>query len=258
MKGTSKSSGTALNASSGTSSSDFKSDKMNTLQKNLLVRWINTLDVCENYLTLENIIDELKSGIFLCNILKFHQPNLDFTGVNPKARAKKQCLNNIERALSILYQKGAAPRFVPTADEIFEGDKAHHEKIWILLRTIFDVFAMHDVGLLLPKIVKWINKSLSYFPGREPINSQPEDVYQDFKTGVNLACILFLYGPANGDGSGEEFLPDFRMIYEQPQNRSEVMHNLNYIFNMAIKNNVPIYLKPAEYLDYEQNNFLML
>jgi hypothetical protein len=59
------------------------------LQKNLLVRWINTLDVCENYLTLENIIEELKSGILLCNILKFHQPNLDFTGVNSKARAKK-------------------------------------------------------------------------------------------------------------------------------------------------------------------------
>ncbi len=42
------------------------------LQKNLIVRWINTLDVCENYLTLENIIEELKSGILLCNILKFH------------------------------------------------------------------------------------------------------------------------------------------------------------------------------------------
>ena len=76
---------------------------LGALQKNLLIRWINTLDVCENYLTLENTIEELKSGILLCNILKFHQPNLDFTGVNPKARAKKQCLNNIERALSILY-----------------------------------------------------------------------------------------------------------------------------------------------------------
>ncbi len=29
------------------------------------------------------------------------------------------------------------------------------------------------------------------------------------------------------------------------------MNNLSYIFNLAIKNNVPIYLKPAEYLDYD-------
>jgi hypothetical protein len=36
------------------------------------------------------------------------------------------------------------------------------------------------------------------------------------------------------------------------------MNNLSYTFNIAIKNNVPIYLKPAEYLDFEQPNFLLL
>ncbi len=45
---------------------------LGALQKNLLIRWINTLDVCENYLSLENTVEELKSGILLCNILKFH------------------------------------------------------------------------------------------------------------------------------------------------------------------------------------------
>jgi len=71
---------------------------------------VNTLDVWEQYLTPENILEELKSGVLLCNILKFHQPALDFTGLNPKARARKPCLNNIELALSALYQKGASPR----------------------------------------------------------------------------------------------------------------------------------------------------
>lgn len=85
----------------------------------------------------------------------------------------------------------------------------------MLLRTIFEVFAMHDVSLLLPKIVKWINKSLSYFPGREAINSNPDDIYQEFKTAVNLGCILALYGPQDN----EDFIPDFRMIFEHPQNR---------------------------------------
>jgi hypothetical protein len=74
---------------------------------------------------------------------------------------------------------------------------------------------MHDVSMLLPKIVKWINKSLSYFPGREALSGHPDEIYNEFKTGVNLACILFLYGPIDT----EEFLPDFRMIYEHPQNR---------------------------------------
>ena len=99
---------------------------------------------------------------------------------------------------------------IPTSEEVFEGDK---DKVWVLLRTIFDVFALHDVSLLLAKIVKWINKSLSYFPGREPISSAPHEIYQEFKSGVNLACILALYGPTE---ASEDFLPDFRMIYEHP------------------------------------------
>lgn len=40
--------------------------------------------------------------------------------------------------------------------------------------------------------------------------------------------------------------------------RQELMSNLSYVFNLAIKNNVPIYLKPAEYLDFEHPNFLLL
>ena len=72
---------------------------------------------------------------------------------------------------------------------------------------------MHDVTLLMPKIVKWINSRLSYFPGREQIGTKADDLYQDFKSGVNLACMIFLHV------SDENLQPDFRMIYEHPQNR---------------------------------------
>jgi len=53
--------------------------------------------------------------------------------VNVKARARKQCLNNIEMVLSVLYQKGASSRLVPSAVEIFEGDK-HSDKIWLFIK----------------------------------------------------------------------------------------------------------------------------
>lgn len=81
---------------------------------------------------------------------------------------------------------------VPSADEIFEGDK-QGEKIWLLLKQIFDIFALHDVTLLMPKIVKWINNSLQYFPQREFVGTRADDLYLDFKNGVNLACIIFMY-----------------------------------------------------------------
>lgn len=93
---------------------EFKLEKLSNLiilnhetiglfQKKVLTRWINTLNIWNSFIHVENMVEELKTGVLICNILKFHQPSLDFTGINLKAKAKKQCLNNIEMALSILY-----------------------------------------------------------------------------------------------------------------------------------------------------------
>jgi len=76
-----------------------------------------------------------------------------------QARSKKPCLNNIEKALQVLYQKGAPSRFIPTAEEIFEGER-NPQRMWILLKVIFDIFAMSDVLKLTPYILKWIAMSL--------------------------------------------------------------------------------------------------
>jgi hypothetical protein len=66
---------------------------------------------------------------------------------------------------------------IPTAEEVFEG--APPERLWLLLQTVFNVFAMHDVSILLPKIVKWLNKSLACFPGLrgEGFSGSPEELY---------------------------------------------------------------------------------
>ncbi|CDW90019.1 UNKNOWN [Stylonychia lemnae] len=216
------------------------------LQKALLVRWINTLDIWE-ILDQDNIIEELKSGVLLCLILKFHQPNLDFTGLSMKARVRKQCVNNIEKALSILYQKGASPRYIPTADDIYEGEK-NPEKIWLMLHSIFDMFAMHDVRVLTPKIIKWINKSLQQFGSYKShlmMGQKQEEIYEEFKSGLILALLFLLYV------ENASLRPDLREM-------TEVEHNLNYIFKLAIENNVPIYFRSQEYLDFEQYNFFML
>ena len=78
-------------------------EKLSYFQKVLVIRWINSLDIWPVALKTENMMDELKSGVLLCNILKFHQPNLDFNGINVNARSRKPCLNNIEKSLSVMY-----------------------------------------------------------------------------------------------------------------------------------------------------------
>ena len=136
-------------------------EKLSMFQKILIVRWINSNEVWHTELRVDNLVEDLKTGVLLCNILKFHMPNLDFSGMNTAARAKKPCLNNIEKALQVMYQKGIPSRYILTAEEIFECQK--QERIWLMLRQIFEVFAMHDVNLLRPKILTWITNIIQLF-----------------------------------------------------------------------------------------------
>ena len=78
-------------------------EKLNMFQKILMVRWINSNEVWHAEVRVDNLIDDLKTGVLMCNILKFHMPNLEFPGLNANVRSKKPCLNNIEKALQIMY-----------------------------------------------------------------------------------------------------------------------------------------------------------
>ena len=49
-----------------------------------------------------------------------------------QVRTKKPCLNNIEKAISIMFQKGVPSRYILTAEEIFDGQKV--ERIWMLIK----------------------------------------------------------------------------------------------------------------------------
>jgi hypothetical protein len=42
-----------------------------------------------------------------------------------------------------------------SAEEIFDGNKT--DRVWLMLQNVFEVFALHDVNVLRPKILAWIN-----------------------------------------------------------------------------------------------------
>ena len=48
-----------------------------------------------------------------------------------------------------------------TAEQLFEMSKV--ERMWLMIRSIFDVFAMHDVTLLKPKIMNWISSIITFY-----------------------------------------------------------------------------------------------
>lgn len=60
-----------------------------------------------------------------------------------------------------MMQKGIPTRHVLSAEEIFEPTKP--ERIWLMVRSIFEVFAMHDVQVLKPKILAWVSSIITYY-----------------------------------------------------------------------------------------------
>lgn len=54
---------------------------------------------------------------------------------------KEHLLEVIYRELNMLV--------IPPADEVYESEK-YADKVWLLLKAIFDIFAMHDVIVLIP------------------------------------------------------------------------------------------------------------
>ena len=49
-----------------------KSDKLTLFDKTCLVRWINSCNVWDTAITIDNLPQELRNGVLLCSILKFH------------------------------------------------------------------------------------------------------------------------------------------------------------------------------------------
>ena len=64
-------------------------------------------------------------------------------------------------AISVMGQKGLPSRNILTAEQIFDMSKI--ERMWLMVKSIFEVFAMHDVMVLKPKIMAWLGSIISYY-----------------------------------------------------------------------------------------------
>ena len=141
-----------------------------------------------------------------------------------------------------MMQKGIPSRHVLSAEEIFEPVKP--ERIWVMIRSIFEVFAMHDVQVLKPKILAWVSSIVTYYnpfrANKEPLPSQmsTRQFYQFYQTGLPLFYILHLY---IRDGN---LKPDPAQIFEFPQSKQELHNNLTVLVQIQYKINGPVYLTP--------------
>ena len=89
-----------------------------------------------------------------------------------------------------------------------------------MLRQIFEVFAMHDVSLLKPKILTWITNIIQLFNPDVQIpaaqNQRMKDFYNPFRSGLPLFYIFYLYI------KDENLRPKPSEFFEVPVNMDEV------------------------------------
>lgn len=94
-----------------------------------------------------------------------------------------------------------------------------------MLRQVFEVFAMHDVNLLRPKIMAWVTSIIRLFNPDLVIapaqNQRIKDFYNTFRTGLPLFYIFFLYVKE------DHLRPDPGEFFEIPTNLEEVKENLH-------------------------------
>ena len=164
------------------------------------IRWLDTLQVWPAAIT--DLYHELRSGVMLCGIVKVLVPDANFKGLNRKPRTMRPCVNNIEMALSVIWQRGRPnARRMPTAEEIYEG---RSERIGWLIRELFQCFVMRPMRnkSRCSNMLKWYQEVLSAY-GRHLSDRTIEPPYvgdnfskslwENFHDGVNLACIMHYF-----------------------------------------------------------------
>ena len=61
-------------------------------------------------MTIRGLPKHFQNGILLCKLIQFHQPSIKMTGLNLKPIAKNACISNIEKGLSVMWQKNSKKR----------------------------------------------------------------------------------------------------------------------------------------------------
>jgi hypothetical protein len=107
--------------------------------------------------------------------------------------------------LSKKNSKGLA--LLPTAEEVYSG---RVDKIYSLIKEIFDIFAMHDVKILMKSIVGWIKHVIQLYGkelSREAAEPPYKNLLKEFSTGENLAYLI------NSYAASPDLKIDFSVMY---------------------------------------------
>lgn len=230
----------------------------------MLCRWLNFLEFWDKELTVKGLHTEMCSGECLCELMKVLVPTCakrEISSYNIKPLARKPALNNIEKALGVVYRSREFNRSrIPEAKEIFEGNI---NKIIILLDELFIVYMQQPLYKNAPRMLKWYQKILKQYqrPLAEEVldDGNVSSVWPAFQNGVSLFCAIYhFYGPIQ-IGEGETIIKiDPMRVVSFPDNYDDIRANLIYVFSLLKALEVEALWTPDEWLTYPDTEFAIL
>jgi thiol-disulfide isomerase/thioredoxin len=226
------------------------------------VMWLDTLQVSP--VPIGDLYRELRSGVLLCGIVQVLVPEAEFKSINPRPRTMRPAINNIEKALSIIWRKGRPnARRMPTAKEIFE---AKSERIGWLIREVFDCFVMREMRVpsRCSKMFQWFQDILGAY-GRSlrprtvnaPFRGEAfeKSLWEDFHDGTNLACVLHYFC---GSIPYQTFPGvNLKYVYEKPEQAAQFESNVTYVFEMLSHLSIPLVWSTSDFIAFPDESFML-
>lgn len=87
---------------------------------NHLLSWLNSLRLSPTRIDIRTLHVDFSNGIVLCKLMQHLVPGVEYPGLNPRPLAKRAAIENIERALSVIWRsKTINTTRIPKAADIF-------------------------------------------------------------------------------------------------------------------------------------------
>ena len=238
-----------------------------------IIRWIDSLYV---WPPIRDVFQEVRSGLLLCRIVE-HCKNIKVSqsrdrerfvlkGVNSRPCTRLSAIKNIELALSVIWKQRVVARNMPTAGQVYKGER---KPVARLLNEVFKNFAVHQNGL--KSMLHWFNSILKQYNRPLPqklLHAPHRGLWAAFGGGDDIMCVMHYFcgstassSVANrGSAIFEGTIPpvNLRRVNSRPYDVDAVMHNAREIQSALGKAGVFIAMTPEEFCEARDQELLLL
>lgn len=134
-----------------------KSKRLELYSFLVILDWLNSLLISKCILNENNLYDQVKDGIILLRLINIYQPEIQITGIFTKAIKKKCAIQNLEKALEIIYHNNPYYYSLVSSNDIYEKNK---KKVHILFLQLFDLYEFRNLKKIATPLLNWYNSTL--------------------------------------------------------------------------------------------------